>query len=578
MSMQKLTAFVNGEILSVDADNHISKYESMLVNGRSIEFLGASDRLESLISGITAEVVDLNGKSIVPGFTDSHLHASSMTELLFAADMLIDQPGTMFSRDEAISKYRQILIDYLKKNNQFNSAPLIRGAGWDPGVFMGTAKGYPTAADLDGICDDVPIILHSYDHHYIWVNKKALEMSRITKDDPDPRNGRVWRNKYGNPIGVFQENTAVDMFMNRIPCSDYTVEQYKAGIRAFQDTFGSPLGITMIFDAYNSSNGMRAYKELAENEELNLRVKTCFYADPAKPESQFDKFIEQKNVYHINDIFNVDTVKFFMDGTGLSFCMSDPFEKEWLQEVGMPEDYRGYPQWTQAEINRIFKKLDSAGFQIHVHCMGDEATKMTLDAFEYISSGNPVRHRHTIAHLMQVREEDLVRIAKLGVVSAMQPMWAQRASLAETMSNKSLGWERVLNEYRIGSIIKEGGIVSFGTDFPVTIPPDPIKGIQVAMSRSVTSVQPDYEQFKGTRLGPENDPSRDCISLSEAIGAYCYGGAYQCHMEKITGSLLEGMSADFAILSGCLTSTPENSIEHLKVEKTFFKGAEVWSL
>lgn len=570
-----MTVFVGGEIVSVNADNVMTTYETMLVKDSSIAYLGDRKGLESFIADDNVKVIDITGKSILPGFTDSHLHASSMTELVFDADILIGQPGTMFSRSEAIEKYKAAVTASVERNVD---SKIYRGAGWDPGIFMGSPEGLPTAKDLAGIADDKPILLRSYDHHLIWINEKALELSGITAQTPDPRNGIIYRDDEGNPTGVFQENTAVDLVMSRVPGADYSVEEYKTGIKAFQTTYGNPLGHTMVFDAYNSENGMKAYHQLAEEGDLTLRVKTCFYANPALPVSQFDEIIEAKEKYHVGDLFNVDTVKFFVDGTGPSFCMHEPFESDWLKMMGLPEGYNGFPQWSQEELNEIFCRLNDAGFQIHVHCMGDRATTMTLDAFEYVSKNSSITGlRHTIAHLMQVRETDIERMGRLGIVAAMQPMWAQYASLAETMSSASLGIDRVLDQYRIASYIRAGSVVTFGTDFPVTIPPSPVLGIYGAVNRSVASNQPDYELFKDRKLGPTDDPSRDCCTLAEAIGAYCYGGAFQCFMEDITGSLEVGKSADFVILSDKISDVPQDKLELIDVEATYFCGKKVWS-
>ena len=576
---KRYIAFTGGEVVSVDPENVMTTYEAMLVNGDKIVYLGDEAGLEDYLHGIREggsdiDIVDISGRTILPGFTDSHLHASSTAELIIDADILLDQPGTLIDREEAIEGYRERMIEAVRKSGD---ASVVRGAGWDPGIFLATKEGLPTADDLAGICDEKPMILRSYDHHYAWVNKKALEVAKITAETPEPRNGRMSRDEAGAPSGVFQENTAVNMLLGRIPGSDYSIDEYKKGILAFQDRFAKPLGITMVFDAYNSENGMRAYNELAEEGKLTMRVKTCFYADPAGSADQFDRIMAGRDRYHMEDLFNVDSVKFFIDGTGLTFCMHEPFEAEWLRSIGMPGDYRGYPQWTQEELNEHFLRLSRHGFQIHVHCMGDRATTMAVDAFEYVyEKCGDFGRRHTIAHLMQVKDEDIARMGKLGIVAAMQPMWAQYASLADTMSSVNLGMKRVLDQYRIKSFMEAGSVVSFGTDFPVTIPPSPILGIQIAVSRSVTTDQPDYEKYRDRKLGPVDDPSRDCCSRAQAIGAYCYGGAYQCFMENITGTLEEGKSADFVVLSGTLSELSDNKLEKLEPEMTYFKGERIW--
>lgn len=562
----------NGEIYSVGKDGVLSVNESMAIAGDKIIYVGDAGGSKEL-EGERTKLIDLRGNTVLPGLCDSHLHASMTAEQVYDFTLYDIQPYGEYDREKLIKDYRERAK---RKVEAEPDAPIYRGVGWDPALFQADPKGMPTADELDGVCDDKPIMIRSYDHHYVWVNNKALKESGITKDTPTPRNGIIERDEEGNPTGIFQEVTATDLLINNLPNADYSIEEYKEGIKAYQERFANNYGTVLVFDAFNSANGMQAYYEMAKAGELTIRVKTCFYADPSLPESQFDQMIQKKGKYDCGDIFDVRTVKFFMDGSGLAFYMKEPFNKDFLLKIGLNEDNRGYPQWSLDEIKKAFLKLDSAGFQIHVHCMGDGASEMTLDAFEYVASKNGTGNRHTITHLMQFAEEDIKRMKDLNVIAAMQPMWFTNDSFAEYAGFEFFGEEKTLEQYPFGQLVRAGVTVSSGTDFPITIPPNPYIGIQTGITRRVARSHPDFEAYGHKILGPASDPLKNVASLKDMVASYSINGAYQCFLEDTTGSLEVGKSADFVILSKKLTETPEDEIETIEAAATYFKGKLVY--
>ena len=154
MTDNKRKAYVGGEILSVNGDGKLNRYDVLVVDGDKISQVGSPE----ILSGLgDAEVIDITGKTIVPGFTDSHLHASSMTELVFDIDIMLGQPGTMMPREEAIRAYRERISEGLKNIKPGN---IVYATGWDPGIFMGTKEGFPKASELDGIADDLRVIVN----------------------------------------------------------------------------------------------------------------------------------------------------------------------------------------------------------------------------------------------------------------------------------------------------------------------------------------------------------------------------------------------------------------------------------
>lgn len=558
----------NGNIYSIDKDGCETKYNAMAISGGTIVSLGDTDSMTQLIDGNT-EIIDLKGRSVLPGLADSHLHVSMTAEMVLDFDLRSVVFGTLSSRQEYIAAYQKLIREYAKAHPE---AAIIRGTGWNPVIFEAYPQGQPEASDIDEVCADIPVILRSFDHHALWVNSKAIELAGITDKTPDPRNGVVERDDDGTPSGIFRETTAMDLLLRNLPGADYTVEEYKEGIRCYQREFGNKYGTTLVFDAYCSDNAIKAYRQMEADGELTMRVRTAYYADPSLPESQFDDILSKKESCDPDGDFAIKTVKFFMDGSGLTFYLNDPFEAEWLSAIGMPEGYRGYPQWELEEIKRIFLRLDSSGYQIHIHCMGDGALKLSLDAFEYVAGFNDIRkNRHTIAHVMLADDADIKRMADMGIIAAVQPMWP----VADSLSNKSglaMMGHRTYEVYPFGSLKKAGVKLTCGTDFPVTIPPDPFIGMMTGMLRTVSPAHPEYELYKGQSLGEEKEK----LQLRDLIEGYSIASAYQCWLEDVTGSLEVGKSADFIILDADIDAVEAARIADIKVQQTYFKGRKVY--
>jgi len=561
-------AFKNAQVFYINEKDQRCIAEAVAVTDGKFSFVGSEADLKAHISDET-EIIDLHGHTMLPGLADSHLHVGRTAELIYDVRMGEEMIPPSTSRDDAIDGYIARLKEALTEDTA-----ILRGAGWDSAFFMSFPEGHPTAADLDKVSTEIPIIAHSYDMHYMWVNSRAMELAGIDRNTPEPRNGVVMKDEDGNPTGIFQETTAMDLLLNNLPGADYTVEEYKQAVRYYQDNFAKNNGITLVFDALSTPNAIKAYGEMARDGELKMRIAGCIYADPSCPESQFDDMIRNKGIYDVGDDFKISTIKFFMDGSGFSFSMNEPFEEEILKAAGFPEDYRGYAQWEQDEINEIFKKLTESGLQIHVHCMGDGAVKETVNGFAYAAADRDIReNRHTIAHIMLSDEEDIERMAQLGIIAAVQPMWAEFDSFAQYQAVPLLGKERMDRHYPFGRLKKAGCIITSGTDFPVSPVENPMFGMQTGMVRHVGRFHPEYETYKDVCLGDEKNK----LSLDDMVGSYTIWPAYQCFMENVTGSIEVGKSADFVILDGVITETAADQMENMKVMATYFKGKKIYS-
>lgn len=561
----------NGQIITMNEKKEIC--EAIAIKADKILCAGSISQVAQFQSEQTV-MKDLRGKSVLPGMGDAHLHASSTCELLFSFDLYdIGLPYDM-EPERAMSRYLEILSENRGKKQDVS---VLRGTGWDPAYFMKDILTMPTAADIDRVCADLPVILRSYDHHYIWVNSKVLEDSGITKETPTPRNGVIWRDAEGNPTGLFQETTAIDLLLDRVPYGDYSVEEYEQGILHYQKAFGSVYGTTMIFDALATEHAITAYRNLAKNGRLAMRVDTAYATDPTKPISQMDEILENAGQDDVGDLFRRDVVKIFVDGTGLSIYMDQPYEGEYLKQVGMEADYRGYPQWTLEELQEIIIKANKAKMAVHVHCMGDGATRMTLDAFEYArAKGVPVETmRNTIAHFMAIREEDKCRMAKLGIIANVQPIWGCYYGMTETIITEMLGDRRARAQYPLESFKAAGTQMAAGTDFPVILPPSPFVGFKVGVTRTVPHSHPEYEQYKDTPMGPKENPMSEAVSLEDMIEMYTRGAAYQMFFDDVAGCLEAGKSADFVILNQTITETEAESLDSVQAESVYFKGRKI---
>ncbi|MCD8231422.1 MAG: amidohydrolase [Clostridiales bacterium] len=558
----------NGDIKTCDLSGKLIEYEAMAVAGEKILAVGSTQDIEKYADPET-EILDLHGKTVFPGLCDAHLHASSTREILGKYNLYatVEEEHT---RAETIEIVQDTIRKFMETEDISRG---IRLTGWNPVVFCNSAEGFPTAKDLDEACDEVPVVLRSVCQHYIWLNSCALEKAGIGKGFPDIKDGVVYRDDEGVPTGIFQEISAVNYIKEILPEADHTVEEYKESILQFQNMFALPMGITMICDALATPNAMEAYRELALSGELKVRVSGVYSFTPDRLDEILKTVIERKNsgVDTAGDMYHVPTAKFFEDGVEFMFYMREPFEADALKKAGYPSDYRGVPQWRPEKLKELFTALDREGFQIHVHAMGDGAARDTLDAIEYAREKNPgADHRHAIAHVMNISDADIERMAALHVIGSVQPCWGIFDSFEQ--GNISLmGEKRIEEGYPYGKLYRRGVRLASGTDFPIVPILNPYQGMQIGMTRQVPKTHPDYEEYHDCIRGGE-----ECrVDFAGMLASYTVNGAYEMFYEDITGSLEAGKSADFVILPTAISEVDVYDYEFIRPESVYFKGKKV---
>ena len=543
----------NGFVYTVDKQCH--RAEAVAVRDKEIAYVGDTKCVQEFI-GPNTEVIDLAGKMLLPGFIDSHAHASATIN---------EDDSVMLYHLDSKEAYVTAVKTFAEKHPE---REVIYGNGWNNEVFPPQG---PLKEDLDTIVTDRPVSLMSNDGHSIWVNTRALEMAGVTKDTPCPYGGMIEMNPAtGEPSGTIRE-TARDLIQNVLP--PYTVEQLKTGIREFMIE-AARVGITTVHDpmlllpdcdgqlnGYGSArNCIRAYVELLENKEMTLRVRGTILTDPTKGDSQVPDIVAACNDQQ-DPLFQITGAKVFVDGVveGGTAYLLEPYAHK--------PDFRGEPLWEQEPLNSLCSAVDREKRQIHIHAIGDAAIRMSLDALAVAKDHNGRRDsRHLITHLQVVNYDDIPRFAELEIVGVPQPFWHVKGEYFWGLEAVYLGRERAEKEYPLKSFLDAGVTLACASDYPVQVPSPPLLAIQLGITRRIPG-----ESDPNEILGPN-----ERMSLEDMITGYTINGAYANLVENETGSIEVGKKADLVVLDRNLFDIPETEIADTNVLLTLFEGKAIY--
>jgi predicted amidohydrolase YtcJ len=501
-------AFVNGTIRTIDPNRPVA--EALLVDGDAIVAVGGVDEVREAVTGPT-EVVDLDGRCLLPGLIDAHCHPSQ-AGLEMAACNLLDAPEDRDAYLVEIARYAAANPD----------SEWITGGGWSMGAFPGGAA---AAALLDEVVPDRPVVLWNRDHHGVWVNSTALGLAGIDETTPDPPDGRIER----RPLGTLHEGAA-DSVLRLAPRP--TDRQRRDAIVVARERLLS-LGITGWQDAWVAPDVHEAYLGVAGEGRLVADVVGClWWQRDEDEEAQIGRLVAQRQQTPVGS-YRATTVKIMQDGVVENFtaAMLAPY----LGPDGAPTDNSGHSFIEPAALSRAARLLDDAGFQVHFHALGDRAVRECLDAVAAARESNgSADHRHLLAHLQLVDPADRSRFADLGLGATAQPLWAHHDTYQDELTIPFLGPERATAQYPWRSLIDAGARLVFGSDWPVSSP-DPFEGMHVAVERH----HPDGHE--PVFIGDQR------ITIEEALAAYTTGSAWACHRDDVAGSLSPGKRADLIV-------------------------------
>lgn len=534
--------FVNGTVYTVDAAR--SWASAVVVTDEHIAYVGDDATARSLV-GPGAHVIDLKQRMLLPGFQDSHVHPSGARNPATELDL------------HGLTHRAQVLARIAKYAQAHRDRPWIVGSGWDEVAFL--PSGRPSREMLDSVVPDRPAYLSDNSGHEAWVNSRALEVAGIDSTTADPPNGHIERDVGGRPSGALQEDAAMKLVEARIP-PPAAAERATDLAVALQTML--EFGFTALEDADVTPDVALAYQALDRRGSLRQRVNLCLEFDPAADdEAQISRLLAARDAFRGRRL-RADCVKIFLDGAYGSHTLSllEPYHDE-------PRFGRGRLFIEQARLNRIVTRLDAAGFQVHMHAIGDGAVRGGLDAVAAARGANGDRGtRHTLAHLSLIDATDIPRFRSLGVVANMTPLWSLGDAWETIFAPRLFGPERSKHIYKTRTLLEAGAVLVWGSDWPVT-GVSPLEGLETA----VTHRYPAGRDLAGSVDRAWNPDER--VSLEQAIVAYTSAGAYLMHDETTRGSLTVGKRADFVVLHRNLFETAPLEIHAVPVDMTVIDGS-----
>ena len=383
--------FEQGSVYTVNPAN--PNAEAVAIKDGKIVYVGNNSGLKDW-RGQNTQVIDLEGKLLLPGFVDTHNHAYLRAESVYWVNL----------NTHTLDGYKKDTQDFLAKHPDVKQ---IRGVGWNLKYVLEQAEitGKSPAALLDEIVGkDIPAVFITHGHHEVWANTKAMQNASITAETPNPEGGFIDHDSKGNPTGIFREFGAQNLVISALPQPDFTIDEYKKAILSFQQDLASQRGVTSVLVPihYPTDTFLQAMQALDTESKLTVRYDLLQWADENSGTEQISKFIENRAKYKGN-FFKTDSIKIF--GTGASSTY-------------------GSVVWDQEVLKKTVAALDKEKFRVYIHDIGPTKTyNLMLDAFEYAQQQNGSRDaRHMITHVSDEAIPTIPRFLKLGVRADGHPL------------------------------------------------------------------------------------------------------------------------------------------------------------
>ena len=524
------TILFNGNIITLDAE--LPRASALAISYGRLVALGDDSEINSLASSST-QVINLDGKTVMPGLVDAHLHWQAQSEALRSVNVF-----------EVSSK--ELALERVAERARMTAAgQWITGQGWAQDLWR--ERAFPSKADLDTVAPANPVFLSAKSGHAGWANSAALKAAGITDSTPDPEGGQILRDADASANGILLE-TAMDIVQARIPKP--TPDQL-ADMMADAQDLALRSGLTMIHD-FDEPSCLVALQILRERGQLALRaVKQINQAWLA---AALDSGIRQG---FGDDWIRIGALKIFADGAlgPKTALMFEPYE-------GEPDNF-GMAVVDKEEMVDLVSRASKFGLPSSIHAIGDKAVHDVLDVFKHVRGEEAARgesagsRRHRIEHVQIIHPQDVGRLAELDVIASMQPIHA-----TSDMYTADRYWG-ARNEYAYNPRIQldNGARVAFGSDAPVE-PFDPLLGIHAAITRQRDG-QPAGGWYPAARL-----------SLHETLLGFTQGPAYAAGMEGRLGKLRPGYLADLIVLDDDIASIEPDAIPELNVLGAMVDG--IW--
>lgn len=484
------------------------------------------DSLKNSFPGAT--LINAHGKTLLPGLIDAHGHIIGLGNNLSQLDVR----GT-----KSVAEITAKLNEFAKGKKGW-----IIGRGWNQELWSDTR--FPTAADLDKVVNDRPVILSRVDSHAIWVNSKALELANINADTLSPSGGEIIKDEFGKPTGIFidKAETLVTQHMPATSAQSVSNALDAAGKHLLS------LGITSTHDAGIDKTTWQVYKQRAELGTLPLRIVAMLSA--ASPD--LNMMLKAGRYQDAQDFLSIRSVKIYADGALGSRGAA------LIEEYADRANHFGLMLETQQKLEQLFTLTFKNGFSANTHAIGDRANKIVLDAYQNVfKQTGGILLRNRIEHAQIVSPKDIPRFKTLKIIPSMQPV---HATSDMHMAQQRLTEKQLQGAYAWQTFLDQGSIIAAGSDYPVELA-NPFDGLYSAITRM------DHNQR------PENGwRASEVLSREDALRAFTLGGAYAAHQEFKLGSLEQGKWADFILVDQDYFKVPIEQLYKTQVLQTWIAG------
>lgn len=521
----------NARVFTADPDRPHA--EAVALRRNRIVFVGGNADADTF-RGPDTRVIDAGGRTVMPGFIDSHFHLlNGAKELRFA----------QLQEVRSLEMLREVLVRYAEAGSGEGRSDWVAGIGLIYGILPDGRS--ITRHHLDEIFPDRPVYLVAYDGHTAWANTEALRRADLYDGYDAGAFGEVVMGEDGLATGELREPPAMNPVEELIPP---ITEEQTLDLLARAVKMAAGYGLTSVHNMNGNLEDLRVYQKLEARGEMLLRVYVPFLALPAMKPQAIHEALEMRSAS--SNKVRGGLVKFFMDGVIESYTglLLDDYE-------GRP-GWRGVSNFEPEHFTELALEADKHGLQIAVHCTGDGAVRRVLDAYEVIRRQNGARDsRHRIEHIELVGDADVPRFAELGVIAAMQPAHSPLAVDSTDPWPARVGPARYRRSFAWTTLREAGARLAFGSDWTVASM-NPMTGIYAALNRVPWQA---------------GDPHQS-QTLEDTLLGYTRDAAYAEHMEHEKGVLKEGHLADVAMLSEDIFQTPREEMLRVKAVLTICDG------
>ncbi|WP_233520495.1 amidohydrolase [Flocculibacter collagenilyticus] len=526
--------FTNGNVYTVNKNSPWAS--AVVINNGKIVYVGDDSHAEQYI-GNNTEVINLNGKMMMPGIHDVHIHP-----LESGSD------ATHFSLNEHESNAENYIDEIADAAYLNPNATWLIGYGHS---IMTLLEAERSPRDiLDDAVPNRPVIIMEQTSHSMWLNSKALELAGISAQSDDPTGGVISRDSNGIPNGILYDNAGNMVMEIAMREQTNTAQKDYLGLVEYTMPELNKHGITSISDArtYWQRGHLETWQRVADNDELTLRVSLGLWAYPEKDDAE--QINQIKALYQADsaNLLKVNQVKFYMDGilVNTTAAMHEPYHQNWL---GTPNN-NGVNYFTQQRMEKYIEALEPTGFDFNIHAIGDRGITEALNAIENASQG---KARHRLTHVEVVDPQDYERFNQLNVIADAQVAgdFANPAHWSENID--LIGEERSTDLVPIKSLVEHNATLTLSSDWNVSHF-NPFLGISNAITRAPQA-----------------------ITLEQAINAYTINAAYAMRQDDIVGSIEIGKRADLIVLDRNLFNSTAAQIKNTKVTLTLLDGEVVYA-